>query len=219
MPLRIAGATSGYAELIANAIGSNNTLTVPTVASGTLVAANAAGGINVQSIAASSGSNISIPTGSRILGADVGSVRAPGTVLQVQTVIKTDQFTTTSTSAVDITGFSVSITPIFSTSRILVFGQVNISLSGNGGDAFVRLVRDSTVIGSGNGGYFAQVAGQDYFQVHSKTIVFLDSPATTSATTYKIQGWVGGNTLYINGRGLDGGFVTSSQIAVMEIAQ
>jgi hypothetical protein len=142
-----------------------------------------------------------------------------GSILQVQSVNKTDQFTTTSTSPVDITGLSVSITPSSSSSKILVIGHANISLSGGGGDGFVKLLRDSTAIGNGGGGFFAQVAGQDYFGVHSRTIFYIDSPGTTSAVTYKIQGWCGGNTLWVNGRGLDGGFNVSSQIVVMELAQ
>ena len=43
-----------------------------------------------------------------------------GGIIQVKNTIKTDSFTTTSTSSVDITGFSATITPKFSTSKILV---------------------------------------------------------------------------------------------------
>jgi hypothetical protein len=92
-----------------------------------------------------------------------------------------------------------------------------MSESGNGGDGYVRLLRGSTTIGNGNQGYFGQVAGQDYFAVDTKAISFLDSPSTTAATTYKVQVW-GANTTYVNGRGFNGDFVTSSCITLLEIA-
>jgi len=140
-----------------------------------------------------------------------------GGVLQVVNTIKTNQFTTTSGSPVDVTGLSASITPSSTSSKVLVIAWVVISTSGGGGDGFARLVRDSTAIGNGDGGYFGQSAGQDYFAGHSKPITYLDSPATTSSTTYKIQVW-GANTSYVNGRGLDASFVTSSGITLMEIS-
>jgi hypothetical protein len=49
------------------------------------------------------------------------------------------------------------------------------------------------------------------------SINFLDSPATTSATTYKIQGRVTGGTFYINRRNT-ADWATTSSITVMEIA-
>lgn len=142
-----------------------------------------------------------------------------GSVIQVINVMKVDQWTTASTSATDITGMSLSITPTFNTSKILIQVSVCISLTGGGGDGYVRLLRDGNLVGNGGGGFFGQVAGQDYFQGHFKTISYLDSPATLSSVNYKVQGWVGGNTLWVNGRGLDGGFNTSSSMVAMEIAQ
>jgi hypothetical protein len=140
-----------------------------------------------------------------------------GSVLQVSNLIKTDQFTTTSASPVDVTGLSTSITPSSASSKILVIAWVVISTSGGGGDGYVRLMRGATSIGNGDGGFFGQSAGQDYFAGHSKPITYLDSPASTSALTYKIQAW-GANTSYVNGRGLNGDFVTSSGITLMEIS-
>jgi hypothetical protein len=144
-------------------------------------------------------------------------LNSTGSILQVVNVIKTNQFTTTSATPVDVTGLNASITPSSTSSKILITAWVVISTSGAGGDGFARLLRDSTAIGNGDAGYFGQSAGQDYFAGHSKPITYLDSPATTSSTTYKIQVW-GANTSYVNGRGLDGSFVTSSGITLMEVA-
>jgi hypothetical protein len=140
-----------------------------------------------------------------------------GVILQVVSVNKTDQYYQSGTvTPTDVPGLSVSITPSSTSSRILILGHVNFSATSAGGDSFARLMRNSTEIGSGADGYFGQVAGQDYFAVHSRVIYLIDSPATTSSTTYKIQVW--GQELYVNSRGLDASFDVSSQIVLMEIA-
>lgn len=138
-----------------------------------------------------------------------------------QTIVanKTDQYTTTSAAWVAIPGLSISITPTSSSSKIIITAHVNISLSGAGGDAFVRLMTNAGPIGNGAGGYFGQVAGQDYFQSDTKSISYLHSPSTTSAHSYWIEFLRGSNTGYVNGRGYDGSFVTSSQIMVQEWLQ
>jgi hypothetical protein len=128
---------------------------------------------------------------------------------------------------VDITGLSVSITPKFSTSKILVSYQVCGGCdSGSNQDIFVQLVRDSTAIGIGTTGGAANASGTIFtatstYITYSNSLTYLDSPATTSATTYKLQGksWNSGTTFYINRRGLNGSFVFASTITVMEIAQ
>lgn len=194
MPLKLISGGGGSVILSANSTGTNYTVTVP----------------------AENGTAITSGATTRLVPK---AAMPAGAVIQVVTTLKTDQWTTASTSPVDITGMSLAITPTSITSKILVTVNMNVSFSGNGGDGFVRLLRDSTTVGNGNGGYFAQVAGQDYFAVHTRSIQFLDSPATLSSTTYKIQGWGNGNTLYVNGRGLDGGFVTSCSLVAMEIAQ
>ena len=78
-----------------------------------------------------------------------GNVNTPGSVVQVLSTTKTDDFSTTSTSYTDITGLSVAITPKFSSSKILVSYIVNGSNYGSG--MTLQLLRDSTIIGSGTG--------------------------------------------------------------------
>lgn len=147
-----------------------------------------------------------------------------GKILQVVSTTKTDAFSTSSTSPVDITGLSVSITPSSTNSKILIFSQLAFSNgTANGGTGF-QLVRNSTNIGvstaatSRNATVSSQsiVAGSDVRFAH---ISFLDSPSTTSATTYKIQMRAAANTAYLNRRGdtsADDGSI--STITVMEIA-
>ena len=153
-----------------------------------------------------------------------------GSVLQVVSTTKTDQFTTTSTSFTDVTGLSVSITPTTSSSKILVIANPNIS--GGNIQVSARLVRDSTALAIGNAAgnrTTATVAMVGNASSNDNTgmpmslaINFLDSPSTTSATTYKIQIRVNGATGYVNSAGDDQDenyrARTSSTITVMEIA-
>jgi hypothetical protein len=85
------------------------------------------------------------------------------------------------------TGLSATITPLFNTSKILV----SVSMVGcgkGGGNAYMAfwLMRGATDIikFEGEGGY---TANSDNNSFGSCSTTYLDSPATTSATTYKIQ--------------------------------
>ena len=130
-----------------------------------------------------------------------------GGIIQIKQTIKKDQFTTTSVVSsggyVDITGLSVTITPTRSDSKILV--KAVIYNSNNNAVNFFRLLRGSTFIeqpsGTSSSGASFNAHGFAYFD-HSfqdtTTIEILDSPATTSATTYKLQGGVTSQTLTIN---------------------
>jgi hypothetical protein len=140
-----------------------------------------------------------------------------GGILQVVQTLKTDSFTTTSTSFTDVTGLSVSITPSSTSSKILVMTNVPFARDGTGSDAWVRLVRDSTVIGNGNSGYFGQAAGQYGLDPVTGSRIYLDSPATTSAVTYKIQTATANNTVYIGTRRVND-FILGCDITVMEIS-
>lgn len=144
-------------------------------------------------------------------------LNSTGSILQVVQTIKTDSFTTTSTSYTDVTGLSVSITPSSTSSKILVIANVPFARDGTGSDAWVRLVRDSTIIGNGNSGYFGQAAGQYGLDPSTASRICLDSPATTSSVTYKIQVATANNTVYVGTRRLND-FILGCDITVMEIS-
>jgi hypothetical protein len=148
-----------------------------------------------------------------------------GAVLQVVSTTKTNTFSTTSTSYVDVTGLSVSITPSSATSKILVI--VSLSGSETVGWGF-QLVRNSTAIciGDSGGGSRMQGSGgmstRDSNGINNPSANFLDSPATTSATTYKVQMYTPSATGYLNGTAGDANanytVRSASTITVMEIA-
>ena len=156
-----------------------------------------------------------------------------GQVLQVVQSVKTNTQSTTSTSAVDVTGLSVSITPKFASSKILVMADVNCGIStATGSYSFLWLVRNSTNIyvgdSAGSRSQVWQMLVNDYANVQTAmfrfTSNYIDSPATTSATTYKIQfnSNNGAVATYINQSATDvnASYVgrTASSITVMEIA-
>ena len=121
-----------------------------------------------------------------------------GKILQVVQATKTNTFSSTSTSYVDITDYNVAITPSSSSNKILIQGFLTISGNWwNTSGTYFQLVRGSTNIltssGSSNNGtfVFAQEAGSENASTKSTSpchFSFLDSPSTTSATTYKLQG-------------------------------
>ena len=110
---------------------------------------------------------------------------------QVVSTTKTDTFTSSSASYTDVTGLSVSITPTASSSKILVLCNPSGSGQAGVGDMFGQLMRDSTAIGNGAAAgsriVCSMMFGGSTGSVVNPVMVYLDSPATTSATTYKIQ--------------------------------
>jgi hypothetical protein len=144
-----------------------------------------------------------------------------GKVLQVIQAQKIDTFSTASTSYTDITGLSVTITPSSTSNKILVLVSVSVGPEGSN-FAPMQIVRDATVIA-----YPSPTSTYDgsmnSFPANSSCIStyalnWLDSPSTTSATTYKLQMYTTGSTAYVNRRaGLDNTRTVSS-LTVMEIA-
>lgn len=151
-----------------------------------------------------------------------------GKVLQVVSTFKSDAYTTSPNvpSYTDVTGLSVTITPSASTSKILVLYNVAGTSQTGVSAAFFRLMRGATAINQGDAAGSRTLGfGNTYEAAASDTILqlagsFYDSPATTSATTYKIQVTCGG-VLYINRSQSDSnaayGMRVGSSITVMEI--
>ncbi len=152
-----------------------------------------------------------------------------GTVLQVVSATKTDTQSTTSTSYVDVTGMSVSITPTSASSKILVMIKTNNISIPDANDVYLNIVRNSTILvsstaggssdtkdawGTGGGG---GMTNNDR-KYSNPSLDYLDSPSTTSATTYKVQMSVTGSTGYFNRWALNTDQATVSSITVMEIA-
>ena len=162
------------------------------------------------------------PDGVLTLPSGVGTLLKAegGKVLQVSSTTKTNSFSTSSTSFVDVTGLSVSITPSLTTSKILVILKVSASKTDDNSMS-LSLVRNSTAIPitAYGTGYPSRnmLDSMQYVAWGWTSIDYLDSPNTTSAITYKCQvNSSTGTAAQINiGRG--GGTGVSS-ITVMEVS-
>jgi hypothetical protein len=154
-----------------------------------------------------------------------------GKVLQVVSAAKTDTFSTTGATFVDITDLSVSITPSSTSSKIMIISSIMASASSVSATIMTRLMRGATAIGIGDasGSRTRVTWGTDNYTGSnlniSISLTFLDSPSTTSATTYKVQlaeTRASGDTAFINRDGADSSDVQVprgiSTITVMEIA-
>jgi hypothetical protein len=147
--------------------------------------------------------------------------QAGGKILQVIQTVKTDFFSTTSNTFVDVTGVSVSITPSSASSKVLVrvVGPTHINSAND--ITYMNLVRDSTNIGQSTGGTTKNTTQLNYPNSSSSitpfSIEFLDSPATTSATTYKLQIATTGLTTSTIG-GSSPNYAGITTITVMEVS-
>jgi hypothetical protein len=114
-----------------------------------------------------------------------------GKVLQVVQGTLTTNASTSGGTYVD-TGLTVSITPSSATSRIYVTAtlpEIGLTASGSStSSAFgIQLVRTSTALQSGVIGTFAGASSANREIYAPFNFSYLDSPATTSSTTYKVQ--------------------------------
>ena len=153
-----------------------------------------------------------------------------GHILQVQSFAYTDDNKSGTGTTFSDTGLTVSITPTATSSKIMVMAQVSMGASSNYRYA-IRLVRDSTDIFVGDASGTARIrATASHLGTGGHSIdftfpvMFLDSPSTTSATTYKIQAAAeqSGGSWYLN-RGASHSdnstvYVVASSITVMEIS-
>jgi hypothetical protein len=122
-----------------------------------------------------------------------------GKVLQVVQGTLSGTFTTSSSSYVDI-GLSATITPSASTSKIMIMMSTpNIYSSNSTGSVHnysqMQLLRSSTALQNNSFGWYnnaASTGSVDFYT--SMTFNYLDSPSTTSATTYKGQLKIGSAT-------------------------
>jgi hypothetical protein len=152
---------------------------------------------------------------------------AAGAVIQVKNATTTSRGFQAASSSTDFPGLTVSITPTSASNKILVI--VNAWFCGDTPTAnyYLKLQRNGTNIGQGGGndtaGYVGNAAhrqlsdGQDTSNIQNGNFSFLDSPASTSALTYKIQTQGNGGQFYYNQSAANSYFFMQSSITVMEV--
>jgi hypothetical protein len=151
-----------------------------------------------------SGDTFDIPSGVTldVTGATVTGLSA-GKVLQVVSSMMAGASTTSSTALVT-TGLEGTITPSATSSKILI--SISFALAAAGGDAapWIQLFKGSSVISGSLGDVQSSrrqsSVGMAYNAAQSTAFNYLDSPSTTSATTYKLMYACGnsGQDLYMN---------------------
>ena len=139
-----------------------------------------------------------------------------GKVLQVLTATDSTKRTTTSTSFVTASNtLSVDITPSATSSKVAIWISTVIGNDTTEAQAISTIYRDSTNLGNGDSGMLRTYNFSGSTR-QSASLIFLDSPSSTSQLTYQlyVRG-TGGNT-EIN---YDGGSGTGGKgsIIVMEI--
>jgi hypothetical protein len=138
-----------------------------------------------------------------------------GSVLQVINAAS-NTFQSTTSSTWSDTSVTATITPKFATSKILVLTSIGgAAKQTNNTSVGLRVMRNATAIITFESSL--NYTGTSVYASSSGSTSFLDSPATTSATTYKVQFNSGQNlgTAYVQ----DGNGTTTSTITLMEIAQ
>jgi hypothetical protein len=189
----------------------------------------------VNSIQLQSGSNtVTVPTGTGTI-LTTSNPQSGGIIQVVSTTLNT-KFTYTGggqNSWTSVTGLSATITPKFSTSKILIL--VNISGGPTGQSYYLassQVIRGSTPVGVGatTSGYTSVAVGDIRTATDTNggwimAYSYLDSPATVSNTTYQVQMLGESGVSYnLNATGGDvsgQGYSTRSQstITLMEVAQ
>ena len=213
--IRLHGSSSGYTEIAPVAASGNNTLTLPN--DGTIISKDSNGAVGVTSIAVGTGVTIgdgrvtcttlhgSAANCTQIPAANIVGVCTSGLtktggfgkILQiVQHSFTTGQFTTTSNSFVDVTGFTQAITPTAASSKILVMLSCQVQTNPSGtynGQCTMSINRSIdggsyTAIAAHDNGSYIQETYASYHD-NSLNINLLDSPSYTlgNAITYKMQ--------------------------------
>jgi hypothetical protein len=160
--------------------------------------------------------------------------RTEGKILQVVSTAKTDTFSASVASGnfSAVTGLSASITPASASNKILVTTHLHLSMNTASGTGSYRIMRGATPVGVGDlaGSRGQQTAAlnnydNDTGDIANVSMTFLDSPATTSATTYSVEFYTytgTTQTLYLNRSQLDAnnsfGVRPISTITVMEVS-
>ena len=152
--------------------------------------------------------DISVPTGEKIVGTDTGSIYAPGTIIQVkQAVFSGTKYSDTGNTWENLSDFDVSITPTTATSKFLL--QLHAVVGMDYWQLSFRFKRGSTAVGIGDadstrqrstvtynsydfGGTTPTTGGLQY-GIRPMSAMYLDSPATTSDITYGVD-WKGYST-------------------------
>jgi len=147
---------------------------------------------------------------------DASLIGGGGKVLQVLTATDSTKRSTTSTSFVTASNtLSVDITPSATSSKVLIMISTVIGNDTEEAQAISTIYRDSTNLGNGNSGMLVTYHYGGTTR-QSASLIFLDSPSSTSQLTYQlyVRGTGGNTEINYDGASGNGG---KGSIIVMEI--
>jgi len=155
-----------------------------------------------------------VRTNSLVPAAGIPAGANGGGIIQITQTVQSSTTSTTSSSFTDISGMSVSITPKSTSNKVFVL--VNIAGATSGGITEFRLLRGGTDIARLGATFYNN---GDPNNILNGDLHFLDSPATTSSTTYKMQFRnFDSNTTFVNRNTNNSTTATNSSITVMEVS-
>ena len=151
--------------------------------SSVVIAGNTSGSVTLSAPDVAGTTTLTLPSTS---GTVVTTNTIPaGQVIQVVSAVLSTSFSTSSSSVV-ATGLKATITPSSSSNKILVLVQANLEVTKSGGSgdnfAYTSLYRNASSIWTG----YYQVGTYNTADLRGVGVtIFVDSPSTTSATTYE----------------------------------
>ena len=166
----------------------------------------------VNNLNTASGSTITIPTGKTLKATDTPIVGA-GNVIQIATDLDTNVMTLSSDQNYHDTGLSISFTPKYSNSIILIQCMMGgeVYSSSNIGIGY-KLLKDGSDVY--NNDYALYNSSNNAQRIEQTPILYSETSGNTNARTYKVQvsRRAGGGTARLNN-------YAESKMVIMEIAQ
>ena len=150
-----------------------------------VLSGNTSGSVTISSPAVSGTTTLTLPTTSGTVLTNGTNTNFPaGSVVQVVSVNNKQATTTTGDTYIAST-LAASITPTSSANKILIFGHYYYRTSANGVGVSTTIYRNATNLTSGTIGLGYNYAVSTAVEM-TTPFTILDSPATTSSTTYTL---------------------------------
>ena len=194
---------------------------------------NSLGFINLSQIQSYTGNSIVVNTSTKIIGTEIGSIHANGTIIQVQNKINPNTYTlTTGNTWYTIDDLNCNVTPVFANNKVMIKLNLLYNIPGYGAEIRVIITKNGSVIEEALGTsstdrpgvwlnisrLFELLPGQNSYGTITGT--YIDTVTSNTVTTYGIE--VSGlsmDRVAVLGSSYTYQIKSGSTITLMEIAQ